>query len=327
MSSVIFSSKRDALSDSKYRWVPDAISESNVRVSVLFQIPTWKGFLRLDKYLFPDAIKARNRFIGFIQTVLGDRLALAKQGTCRDIFAAIANAKDENGEGFGMHQLGAEAATLIVAGRFDCRYCRLSINTNVKAGSDTTSTALAALFFYLSRHPEAYSRVMSEVRSAFASVDEIHMGATLNGCHYLRACIDEALRLCPPAGSALWRQVLKGGMQVDGQFIPEGYDVGTGLYAVHHNPEHFQNPSKFIPERFTDPNMSNAAFAPFSAGPRSCIGKSLALAELVLTMAHVLFLFDFEKANENDKADMFVTRDHITAIKDGPVLRFRTRQQ
>jgi cytochrome P450 len=116
MSSVIFSSKRDALTDSKYRWVPDAISESNVRVSVLFQIPDWKGFLGLDKYLFPDAIKSRNRFIGFIQTVLGDRLALGKQQTCRDIFAAIANAKDENNEGFGMHQLGAEAATLIVAG-------------------------------------------------------------------------------------------------------------------------------------------------------------------------------------------------------------------
>jgi cytochrome P450 len=117
MSSVIFSSKRDALTDSKYRWVPDAISESNVRVSVLFQIPEWKGFLKLDKYLFPEAIAARNRFVGFIQTVLGDRLALAKQTNCRDIFAAIANAKDENCQGFGMHQLGAEAATLIVAGK------------------------------------------------------------------------------------------------------------------------------------------------------------------------------------------------------------------
>lgn len=116
MSSVIFSSKRDALTDSKYRWVPDAISESNVRVSVLFQIPDWKGFLGLDKRLFPEAIKARNRFVGFIQSVLSDRLALGKQGACRDIFAAIANAKDENGESFGMHQLGAEAATLIVAG-------------------------------------------------------------------------------------------------------------------------------------------------------------------------------------------------------------------
>lgn len=324
MSSVIFSSKRDALTDSKYRWVPDAISESNVRVSVLFQIPDWKGFLGLDKHLFPDAIKSRNRFIGFIQTVLGDRLALGKQQTCRDIFAAIANAKDENNEGFGMHQLGAEAATLIVAGMV-AHLPLLPLQLLIRLGSDTTSTALAALFFYLSRNPEAYRRVVSEVRDAFNSPGEIQMGATLNGCTYLRACIDEALRLCPPAGSALWRQVLKGGIRVDGHFIPEGYDVGTGLFAVHHNPAHFPDPARFIPERFTDQNVSNPAFAPFSVGPRSCIGKSLALTELVLTMAHVLFAFDFEKADEDDTADVFVTRDHITAVKDGPHLRFKAR--
>ena len=192
-----------------------------------------------------------------------------------------------------------------------------------RQGSDTTSTALAALFFYLSRHPQAYNRVVTEVRSAFSSVDEIRMGTTLNGCVYLRACIDEALRLCPPAGSALWRQVLKGGIQVDGEFIPEGYDVGTGLFAVHHNPAHFPESSKFVPERFTDADISNPAFAPFSAGPRSCIGKSLALTELLLTMAHVLYMFDFEKADDSDVSDFFVTRDHITAIKDGPLLRFR----
>lgn len=166
---------------------------------------------------------------------------------------------------------------------------------------------------------------MSEVRAAFKSQDDIQMGGTLNGCTYLRACIDEALRLCPPAGSALWRQVLKGGIRVDGNFIPEGYDIGTGLYAVHHNPAHFPDPAKFIPERFTDPEVSNAAFAPFSVGPRSCIGKSLALTELLLTMAHVLFAFDFKKAEEDGEAKLFVTRDHITAVKDGPLLRFRAR--
>jgi hypothetical protein len=58
------------------------------------------------------------------------------------------------------------------------------------AGSDTSSSALAATFFYLSRNRDAYSKVAAEVRTAFKSRYEIRAGTLLNGCVYLRAAIN-----------------------------------------------------------------------------------------------------------------------------------------
>ncbi|OHE96345.1 fatty acid synthase alpha subunit reductase [Colletotrichum orchidophilum] len=316
MASIIFSSKYDALSHEEYRWVPDTISESNVRVGVLFQIPEWKGFLKLDKTFFPSSIKARNRFIGFITKVLSTRLSLGKREKCEDIFSSLADARDDAGEGLTLQELQAEAATLIVA------------------GSDTTSTALACLFFYLSRCPDLYQQAAAEVRGTFNDSREICTGPKLNSCVFLRACVDEALRIVPPAGSALWREVLPGGITVDGHHVPAGYDVGVGLYAIHHNPSYFPEPEKFRPSRFlgeaTLSHMATAqgkspksAYAPFSLGSRSCLGKGLALTELMLTMAMVLYFLDFETVENQDCPESFEVRDHVTAVKDGPMLQFR----
>lgn len=69
------------------------------------------------------------------------------------------------------------------------------------AGGDTTATALSALFFYLSRNAEAYSKLANEIRTTFASHAEIKGGPKLASCRYLRASIEEALRMSPPVSS------------------------------------------------------------------------------------------------------------------------------
>lgn len=118
MSNVIFSADNDSLSKNDFRWVSDAIGESNVRVSVLIQAPEM-NFWRLDKRLFPEAIKARNRFVKFIAKTLHSRLVLAKSGeNVQDIFWFLMQAKDPQGEdALTTNELGAESATLIVAGK------------------------------------------------------------------------------------------------------------------------------------------------------------------------------------------------------------------
>ncbi|TGO56381.1 hypothetical protein BOTNAR_0224g00130 [Botryotinia narcissicola] len=103
------------------------------------------------------------------------------------------------------------------------------------AGSDTSSTTLSTLLFYLSRYPRCYEKVTTEIRSTFSSPSEIHSGPKITSLKYLRACIEEALRMSPPLGSALWREVRPGGIIIDGEFIPAGYDIGCAVYAVQHN--------------------------------------------------------------------------------------------
>jgi cytochrome P450 len=86
---------------------------------------------------------------------------------------------------------------------------------------------MSGIFHYLAHHSEIYSRLAHEVRSTFSDLDEIVPGEKLQSCSYLSACIWEALRICPPVPGIPWREVEEGGVTVDGEYIPGGYDVGT----------------------------------------------------------------------------------------------------
>ena len=84
-------------------------------------------------------------------------------------------------------------------------------------GSDTTASSLAATFFYLTHDRTAYSKVAQEVRSAFPSASSIRAGPTLNACVYLRAAINESLRMSPVVTQPLWREADPGGCVVAGE--------------------------------------------------------------------------------------------------------------
>lgn len=213
-------------------------------------------------------------------------------------------------------------------------------------GSDTTSTTLSALFFYLSRNPECYSRLCQEIRSAFSSDSEIRSGTQLASCTYLRACLDETLRMCPAVPGTLWREetleskALSKPLVIDGHVIPEGTYFGVNTYALLHNEKYFRNPFAFKPERWLEgaaPGDANReAFAPFSLGIRGCLGKSIAYLGTSLVMAKTLWHFDFEmspriKVSNPYKteleapmfgSDEFSFRDNFSASHDGPFLRF-----
>ncbi|EPE03911.1 isotrichodermin c-15 hydroxylase [Ophiostoma piceae UAMH 11346] len=300
--------------------------------------------LGLDKYLFHKIAAGRARYIKYCGTQLAERMKLSeKDADRRDFFYYLLQARDpETGQGFSKPELWGEANLLIIA------------------GSDTTSTAMAATLFYLVRHAAALERASAEVRGVFADVEEIKQGAALASCTYLRACIDEAMRLSPSVGGLLPREVLLGGHVVDGHAIPAGVEVGTPHYAIHHNELYYPQAYSFVPERWivgeqvpfvkttvTDGDLSRAqsAFCPFSVGPRGCIGKGLAYTEMMTTLARVLFLYDMRKAQGvadpgegGTSSGLFTARDYgrqrinefqltdtFTSTKDGPLVEVRAR--
>ncbi|KAL4883331.1 cytochrome P450 [Aspergillus karnatakaensis] len=325
---IIFGQDWNCIENAPNREVIDAIPISNIRAGVLSNAPEikWK---RCDKKFFPHSIIARGKFIMFIRSTVSKKVEEKERKP--DIFSTLVHSKDETtGTQLTQAELAAETANLI------------------SAGSDTSSTTLAALFFYLSRYPDAYKRASEEVRRAFATPDSVTLGPALNSCTYLRACLDEALRLAPAVASAPWREVIAPeGHVVDGCYIPSGYDVGLGIYSIHHNDKYFEEPFKFKPERWLsgDKNESTerarSAFNPFSVGPRSCIGKALAMAEIMFIVARVLVAFDFKRADgiegelgggkSNGKygrhrVDEFQMIDHVICGKEGPMLQFRRRE-
>ncbi|KAF2814017.1 cytochrome P450 [Mytilinidion resinicola] len=325
MTSLIFQGKYNMLERPTYRYVVKVIETSNIRVSSILQAPILKMF-RLDKVLFPQAIAARNAFIGFVGKLLRDTKRNDRTAR-KDLFQILSDAKDpETGLGFNNTEIIAESTTLVVA------------------GADTVATAMTSVFFYLSRNSDSYARAAAEIRSTFDSKDDIKGGAKLSSCRYLRACIDEAMRMSPSVGLALSREVPAGGAVVNGEFIPGGCEVGVPIYSIHHKEDYFADPFKYNPDRWLVEKEAStqqaidqtSAFVPFSTGPRGCIGKGVALVEMMLTMAVVLYRLDFSTA-AGDKSggsvgaeygrhrlDEFQLRDHITMSKDGPLLQFRS---
>ncbi|TLD04774.1 uncharacterized protein PgNI_09074, partial [Pyricularia grisea] len=305
---VVFGTRWNALVNHKYRSVTKAIEASNVRVSTRVQ-STALTVERLDKYLFPRAIEGRGEFLGFIGSVLSMREKGPSTNT-GNIFSFLENAKDPesgNGRMLSPVQLRAECATLIAA------------------GSDTSSTTLAATLYYLAANPAAYRRAQAETLQAFPGISsEIELRILK------RACIDEALRMSPPVGGALWREVGPGGITVDGLHLREGIDVGTGIYSLHHSEVYHRQPFSYLPERWlgggawtkVEMAQARAAFVPFSVGPRGCVGKGLAYHELMLALAKVLHRVDFRHADDHEAAGEYLLSDHVTGAKTGPFLVF-----
>jgi cytochrome P450 len=89
----------------------------------------------------------------------------------------------------------------------------------VVAGSETTSTCITAIIRELARYPEKQERLAREVCGRFATADEITVSA-IKSLPFLNACIDEGLRLCPPAPLGPRRVTPPEGAIIAGQFIP-----------------------------------------------------------------------------------------------------------
>jgi cytochrome P450 len=248
------------------------------------------------------------RFFQYAEGILGERIAAEGKGaeTRNDIMHHLLQATDPvTGKGFSREQLNVESSLLIAA------------------GADTTSVTLAAAFFYLLHNLSVMHKVVDEVRSAYTTEEMDHITpAKLVSLPYLRAVIDEALRLSPPVPSILPREVLKGGIAIDGQYISEGTIVGVSAYAIHRNHEYFPEPDTFYPERWivsesdtkdcSSPkiprtrqavSLARQAFSSFSQGARGCIGRQLAYYELHTALALTLHRFDIRLAQIEDSTD------------------------
>ncbi|CAG8015856.1 unnamed protein product [Penicillium salamii] len=209
------------------------------------------------------------------------------------------------------------------------------------AGADTTATAMSGTFFHLAHKPDLLARLVSELRTTFSDEEDIHMGPELDSCELLQACINETMRLAPSVATTIPRTVLKGGLMVDEQFIPEGTMVGTTTYAVHRNPNYFASPDAYFPDRWiVNPELgvdeqsiktAKQAFVPFSSGARSCVGWKLAWAELNVTIARTLFRYDMRLApdarccgGQRNDCD-FKLKGWVTSAVEGPWVQFKSR--
>ena len=132
------------------------------------------------------------------------------------------------------------------------------------------------MFLYLTRNTSAYAKLTQEIRQTFARVDDIVTGQLLSPCSYLRAAIDEMMRMSPPEVAKGIREVLPRRLVIDDHVNSAGFNVGTAVYAPHHRQVIFHNPFVSRPERWIVREIMSAASVaeiesacfPFSIGSR-----------------------------------------------------------
>ena len=157
------------------------------------------------------------------------------------------------------------------------------------------------------------------------------------------------MRMTPPIGGILPREVLHGGIVIAGEYFPQGTDIGVPCYACHHNERYFPEPFDFKPERWLPKDtegsseesalLAQTAFCPFSLGPRGCPGKDLAYAEMMITLANLVMRFEMsldrgpisrkelpEGPGSATKRQTFRTLDKFISGHDGPMVAFKLRR-
>ncbi|CAJ2501952.1 Uu.00g048050.m01.CDS01 [Anthostomella pinea] len=216
------------------------------------------------------------------------------------------------------------------------------------AGSDTTTASLSSIFWYLVRAPRCYQKLVDELQRTFKTAEDAAYGPKMMGCIYLRACIDEGMRLVTPGPCEPPREVLVGGLKVMDDHYPQGTIVGTTPWCDSRNEEVYGDPGVFRPERWIVDEAAGVTnemvaeirtnFHPFLTGPGSCAGKNIAMAEIMLVVARTLLRFDLRKApgstlgegspelgwGQRD-AKQFQLVDAYITVKQGPEVQFRKK--
>uniref|UniRef100_A0A0D3GJ43 Cytochrome P450 n=1 Tax=Oryza barthii TaxID=65489 RepID=A0A0D3GJ43_9ORYZ len=202
-------------------------------------------------------------------------------------------------------------------------------------GGETVATLLVWAMAELIRNPMAMQKATAEVRRAFALPGVVSEGeGTLGELRYLHLVIRETFRLHPPGPLLLPRECSEP-CQVLGYDVPRGTQVLVNVWAIGRDERCWLavagggSPEEFWSERFEDGaeavdlRGNNFELLPFGAGRRMCPGVAFALANIELTLASLLFHFDWEVPGMADpaKLDMTETRRRSSAAHGSGALR------
>ncbi|CAI0407041.1 unnamed protein product [Linum tenue] len=181
-------------------------------------------------------------------------------------------------------------------------------------GADTTPGTIEWAMSEIMRNPEVMQRVQKEVRSVFRDeVDE----EGLHKLEYLNAVIKETFRL-HPAGPILPRESRES-MEINGFHVPQKSRIMINMWAIGRDPAYWGEAEKFNPERFLDSAIdykgTHFTFLPFGGGRRMCPAIQFAMPIVELTLANLLFHFDWKLPCDMRPEDLDMTEHFDTAIR------------
>ena len=169
------------------------------------------------------------------------------------------------------------------------------------AGFTTTSSLLSWALYSLVKYEGSQERLLQELVDHGADGERAWTHDELHAMKFMDCFVKETLRLHSPSfqtgRNAKTDVVLPGGY-----LIPKGSIVIPCFPTIHKNPAYWDNPTRFDPDRWAVPGAAGAAarkgiYSPFAAGGRGCVGFNLALMQVKMVLAELVYRYRFEDAS------------------------------
>jgi cytochrome P450 len=218
------------------------------RVSI--NIPT-PGNLRLTR--------ARGILVNAVRELISERRR--GPGVKADLLQALLGAGNEHGDDpLSDQEVIDEVITFLIAGH------------------DTTALALSFTLAVLAEHPQDLHKILKELDSS--------QGPPGSRSPWLQLCLMESMRLYPPV--YMINRNNKEPLHFKGFDFPAHTTFFLSQYVVHRDPEYWENPLQFKPERFVQGAPEDFSYFPFAGGPRTCLGNHLAMVEATGVLERIL---------------------------------------
>ncbi|RVW68067.1 Cytochrome P450 83B1 [Vitis vinifera] len=173
-------------------------------------------------------------------------------------------------------------------------------------GTDTGAATVTWVMTALMKNPRVMKKAQEEVRNTFGKKGFIGED-DVEKLPYLKAVVKETMRLLPSVPLLVPRETLQK-CSLDGYEIPPKTLVFVNAWAIGRDPEAWENPEEFMPERFLGSSVDfrgqHYKLIPFGAGRRVCPGLHIGVVTVELTLANLLHSFDWEMPAGMNKEDI-----------------------
>ena len=167
------------------------------------------------------------------------------------------------------------------------------IITLIVAGYETSAGTLNWLWALLSQNNHVTKQLLTESEYLYLNIDNINI-ETINKMEFTQCVLEETLRLYPPVWLFSRKAITDN--NIGETTIPLNSDIYISPYIMHRTKKYWNEPSHFIPNRFTSKNNNkkNPAFIPFSLGPRRCLGEYFSFLEMKIHIGIMIKKFQIK---------------------------------
>ncbi|WMV57700.1 hypothetical protein MTR67_051085 [Solanum verrucosum] len=164
------------------------------------------------------------------------------------------------------------------------------------SGSDSSSAVLEWAMLELMKNPETMKRAKAELAQVVGDENKTIEEKDVGRLPYLQCIVKETLRIHPP--SSLLTRKAEQDVELCGYFVPKGSQVLVNVWAIGRDPDIWEDPLAFKPERFWDSinldfHDNNFELIPFGVGRRMCVGLPLAIRAIPAMLGSLLNSFDW----------------------------------